>query len=106
MGASSNTSHAERQHQCRHHLVHRDAAIAATENMTLDRQLKTVYKIGISKNTKQHAIGCEYIRIEVDGHQLIIYYTAGVRRELRDQLIAASNEKPPWSTKAFVRIVH
>jgi len=30
---------------------------------------------------------------------------AGVRRELRDQFIAARNGKPPRSTKAFVRIV-
>jgi hypothetical protein len=30
---------------------------------------------------------------------------AGVCRELRDQLIAARNCKPPWSTKAFIRTV-
>jgi hypothetical protein len=27
---------------------------------------------------------------------------AGVHRVQRDQFIAAYNEKPPWSTKAFV----
>jgi len=29
----------------------------------------------------------------------------GVRRELRNEFIAARNGKPPWSTKAFVRTV-
>jgi len=31
--------------------------------------------------------------------------TAGFRRELRNELIAARNGKPPWSKKAFIRIV-
>jgi len=34
--------------------------------------------------------------------QLQIYHTAGARRELRDQCIAARNGKPPWSTNAFL----
>jgi hypothetical protein len=29
----------------------------------------------------------------------------GVRRELRNEFIAARNGKPPWSTKAFVSTV-
>jgi len=29
----------------------------------------------------------------------------GVRRELRNEFIAARNGKPPWLTKAFVRTV-
>jgi hypothetical protein len=29
----------------------------------------------------------------------------GVRRELRNECIAARKGKPPWSTKAFVRTV-
>ena len=35
-GASNNAPPGETQQQRRHHLVHRDAAIVATENMTLD----------------------------------------------------------------------
>jgi len=30
---------------------------------------------------------------------------SGVRRELRDQFIAARNGKPPWSSKALIRTV-
>jgi len=36
------------------------------------------------------------------GGQLTIKRTAGVRKELRNEFITARNEKPPWSTKAFV----
>jgi len=43
-GASSNMRLAETQLQCRHHLAHRDAGIAATKTMTLDAQLKIVRK--------------------------------------------------------------
>ena len=38
MGASSNTPPAETQLQWSHHLVHHDAANAATENMSLDSE--------------------------------------------------------------------
>jgi len=41
-GASSNTPPAETPLHHRHHLAHRDAANAATGNMTLDSQLKIV----------------------------------------------------------------
>jgi hypothetical protein len=57
-GASSNAPLADTQLQRRHQLVHRDAAIAATENMAQDTQLKTVRKTGRSNNRQQHAIGC------------------------------------------------
>jgi len=40
MGASSHASVAETQQQHRHQLVHRDAAIAATENITQDAHFK------------------------------------------------------------------
>jgi len=84
MGALSNMPTAETQLQQRHHLVDRDAADAATENMVLDAPLKIVRQTGSRKNQKQHPIGCEYTHFEVDSHQLMIYYTAGVCRELRD----------------------
>jgi len=49
-----------------------------------------------------HAVGYEYIVLEENGRQLTVSHSAGVRQELPDQLIAASNGKPPCSTKAFV----
>jgi len=49
-GASSNTPPAETQLPRRDHLVHLNAANAATENMTLDPQLKIVGQPGSSKN--------------------------------------------------------
>jgi hypothetical protein len=58
-GASSNAPLAETQLQRRHQLVHRDAAIAATENMAQDAHFKKVRKTGRSNNGQQHAIGCE-----------------------------------------------
>jgi len=38
----------------------------------------------------------------IEGGQRLIYCTAGVRRDLHNQFIAARNGKPPFSTKAFV----
>jgi len=81
-GASSNTPPAETQLQCRHDFVHHDAANAATENMTVDAQLKMVCRTRSSRNDKQHAHGYEYGRIVEDGCQLMIVHTAGVCREL------------------------
>jgi Fe-S oxidoreductase len=104
-GASRNAPLGETQQQRRHQLVHRDAAIVATENMTQDTHLKKVRKTGSSKNKKQHAIGCESIHIHVNDSQLKIKCTVGVRKELRDQLIASRNGKSLWSTKGFVRTV-
>ena len=42
----------------------------------------------------------------VNGRQLTVYHTAGVRRELHDQSIAVCNLKPRWLTKAFLCAVH
>jgi hypothetical protein len=71
-GASRNAPPGETQHQRRHQLVHRDAAIVATENMTQDAHTKKVSKTGSSKNKKQHAIGFESIHICVNDGQLKI----------------------------------
>jgi hypothetical protein len=71
-GASGNAPLGETQQQRRHQLVHRDAAIVATENMTQDAHLKKVHKTGSSKNKKQHAIGCESMHICVNDGQLKI----------------------------------
>jgi len=73
--------------------------------MTQDAHLKIDRKTGSSKNTKQHAVGCEYIENEVNGRQFTVSCTACVCRELLDEFIGAHNGKSPWSTKAFVRIV-
>jgi hypothetical protein len=58
-GSSSNAPLDVTQLQRRHQLVHRDAAIAATENMAQDGHLKKLRKTGCRNNTQQHAIGCE-----------------------------------------------
>ena len=73
--------------------------------MTQDAHLKIVRKTGSSKNKKQHAVGSEYIHMEANSGQLTVSRTAGVRRELHNECIAARNGKPPWSTKVFVRTV-
>jgi hypothetical protein len=54
---SSNTPVAGAQQECRHHLVHRDAAVAATEIMAQDPHSTQVHKTGRSNNKNQHAIG-------------------------------------------------
>jgi len=105
MAILSNTPPAETQLQRRHHLSHRDAANAATEDMTQDGQSKIVHKTGRSKNEEQPAIGCKCGHIEVHGRQLMIQHTTVVPRELPDRSIAARNGKPPRSTKAFVNTV-
>jgi len=69
-GATSNTELLGTQQECRHKLVHRDAANVATKHMTQDAQLKIVRKTGSSKNKKQHAVGCRYILIVENGGQL------------------------------------
>jgi len=104
-GATSNTEILGTQQERRHKLVHHDSANAATKHMTQDAQLKIVRKTGSRNNNKQHAVGCECIHIEAIGGQWTVYHTAGVHRELRNELIAALNGKPPWSTKASVRTV-
>jgi len=93
------------QQQRRHKLVHRDAANAATKQITQAAHLKIVRKTGSRKNKKQHAVGCECIHIEAIGGEFTVYPTARVRGELHNEFIAAQNGKPPWSTKAFVHKV-
>jgi len=104
-GALSHTLLLGTQQERRHQLVHRDAANAATKNMTQDAHLQIVRKTGTSTIKKKHPVGCKYILTVVNGGQLTIYHTASVRRELRDKFTSAHNRKPPWSTKAFVRTV-
>jgi hypothetical protein len=103
--ATTNTDILGTQQECRHKLVHRDAADAATKHMTQDAHLKIVRKTGSRRNKKQHAVGCEYINLDAIDGQLTVYRTAGARKELRNELIAAGNGKPPRSTKAFVHTV-
>jgi hypothetical protein len=69
-GAISNTELLGTQQECRHKLVHRDAANVATKHMTQDEHLKIVRKTGSSKNKKQHAVGYRYILIVANGGQL------------------------------------
>jgi hypothetical protein len=72
VGATSNTEILGTQHECRHKLVHCDAANVANKLMTQDVHLKIVRKTGSSKNKKQYAVGCEYILIEANGGQLTV----------------------------------
>jgi len=104
-GASNNAPPGETQQQRRHQIVHRNAAIVATEHLTPEAHSKMIRKTRSSKYTKQNAIGCESIHIDVDDGEPTVYHPAGVRRELHEQFFAACNGNPPWSTKAFVRIV-
>jgi len=71
-GASSNAPMAVTQLQRRHQLVHRDAAIAATENMAKDAHLKKVRKPGLTNDRQQHAIRCAWLHIDIEGSQLTI----------------------------------
>jgi hypothetical protein len=58
-GASSNAPLAETQLQRRYQLVHRDAEIAATENMVQDAHLNKIHKTGRNNNRQQHSIRCQ-----------------------------------------------
>jgi hypothetical protein len=71
-GATSNTELLGTQQEHRHKLVHRDAANAATKQMTQDAHLKIVRKTGSRKIKKQHAVECEYVHIEANGSQLMV----------------------------------
>jgi len=88
-----------------HQLVLRNAANAANKYMTQDGYLKIICKTERSKNKKQHAVGCEYIHIQVNSNLLTEQCTAGVRRELHNQFITARNRNHPRLTMAFVRTV-
>jgi len=105
VGATSNTGILGPQQQRRQQLVHCNAANAPTEHMTQKVHLKIVCKTERRKIKKQHAVGCGYIHIQVTSGQITISHTAGVCRELRNEIIAACNRKPPWSTREFVAIV-
>jgi len=72
MGDSSNAPLADTQQQRRHQLVHRNAAIAATENMAHDADFKIVCITGRSNDKTQHAIGCDYLHIDAESGQLTI----------------------------------
>jgi len=50
MGTSSNATLVGTEQQCRHQLVHLNAANAASENITLDAHLKIIRKTRNSKN--------------------------------------------------------
>ena len=102
-GASNTAPPSETQQQHRHQLVHRDAAIVATENMTHKAHLKIEPKTGSSRNMKQHAIICESIHIDINNGYLTVYHTVRALRELRNQFIAPRNRKSPRSTKSFLR---
>jgi alkanesulfonate monooxygenase SsuD/methylene tetrahydromethanopterin reductase-like flavin-dependent oxidoreductase (luciferase family) len=78
-GASSNTSIVGTQHECRHQLVHWEAADAATKHMTQDAHFEIVRKTESSTNKKQHAVGCECLHTMVNGRQLTVQQTASVR---------------------------
>jgi len=52
-GASTNAPPGESPPQCRHQLVHHDAAIVATKNLTQDAHLRKVRKTRRSNNKKQ-----------------------------------------------------
>jgi len=104
-GASSNEPLAETQQQCRHQLVHRDTAIAATKIMAQNVHLIYLRKTGLRNRRKQHTSGWELLHIGVERGQLAIQCTAGACTELRNQIIATHTAKCPWSMNAFVCIV-
>jgi len=70
--ASSNAPPGEAQLYVRHQLVHCDAAIAATENITHNAHLKMIRHSRSSTKRKQHAIRCEQLHIVIGGGQLAI----------------------------------
>jgi len=57
----------ETQQQWRHQLLHHNAAISATENMAQDAHFNIAHHTRRSNNQKQHAMGCEYLPIDVNG---------------------------------------
>ena len=83
-GDTSNMSLIATQQEHRHQLVHRNAADAATRNMTHDAHVQIISKIWCSSNKQQHAVGCKWMYNVVMGHQLTVECTPGVHRELCD----------------------
>ena len=70
--ATTNTDILGTQQECRHKLVHHDAADAAPKNMTQDAHVKIVRKTASRRNKKQHPVGCEYIHIDAISSQLTV----------------------------------
>jgi len=68
-GSLSNTLLIGTQKERRHQLVHREAANAATKNMTQDAHVKIVHMTGSCTNKKQHAVGFDVIHTVVNGCQ-------------------------------------
>jgi len=62
--AASNTSLIGTQRECRHQLVHHEAANAAIKNMTQNAHLKITRKADSSQNKMLPAFWCEYIHNE------------------------------------------
>jgi len=60
------------QQEHRHELGLRDTAKAAAEDITPNAYLKMVHKTESSKNQKQHAVGCGYDHIGVNGGHLTV----------------------------------
>lgn len=72
VGALSSSPPAEAYQQPRYILVHRDAAMAITENMTMEIHFKIVCTSELGGNRHQYAIGCGKLHMNVDGgHQAI-----------------------------------
>jgi hypothetical protein len=71
-GTSSNTAVIGTQQERRHQLVHRDAANAATKNMTQDAHLNSVRETESSTNKKQQVFGGEYIHTVVNSRQFTV----------------------------------
>jgi hypothetical protein len=58
-GISTNVPSGVTQQQRGHQLVHRNAAIVDTKNLTQEAHLETVRKAGSRKNQMQQAMGCK-----------------------------------------------
>jgi len=100
--ATSTTEILGTQQERRRKLVYRDAAIVATKDVAQDEHSKIIHKTVISQNKKQHAVGCEYIHMEVNGSELTVYRPAGVHRGVHIEFISAYNREPPWSTRVYI----
>jgi len=57
-GASTDAQPSETKQQVRHHMVHHDAAMFATKNMTEHQDVKMIRKMGSIKNKKPYKIEC------------------------------------------------
>jgi len=74
-GSSKNAPPGKTYQQHRHQLVHHDAAIVSTKNMTQDAHLKIEHETGSTpsfNNKKQHTIRCDSIHSNVDQGQVTL----------------------------------